>query len=109
MKRVQGIQDHGGRAGAREGRRNFFADVAGFSHAEHDDFPAVFYRGLDQVHRLREIIAQAGADGGGLLKFDVENPPGTFEIIHRPTMRQRSVPCKAQTALPPIESLPPSN
>ena len=95
---IQGIQDHGGRAGAGEGRGDFLSDVPGFSDAEHHDFPPVFDGGLDQVHRLREIFAQAGTDCGGFLKFDIENLSGTFEIIHRSTMRQPRAPCKAQTA-----------
>ena len=51
---VDGVEQHGGRAGAGEGGGDLAADVAGFADAEDDDFLSLGQGGDDQFHRLIE-------------------------------------------------------
>ena len=55
MSGFGGVDEEGGRAGAGEGCRDFFADVAGFAEAGDDDVAA---RGKQQVAGGEEGRAQ---------------------------------------------------
>ena len=50
MQRVLSIQNNGGSAGTIEGSGDFGSDVAGFSDAANDDFPAALQVAAQQFH-----------------------------------------------------------
>ena len=57
---VEGVEDDGRGAGAREGRSDFIADVAAFPDPDDDDFSAVIDGIPKDFHRFNQFVAQAG-------------------------------------------------
>ena len=79
---VEGIQNDGRGAGARQRRGNFFADVAGFSDTENDDFVATLHGGFDEIDSLDEAVVEPRGNGRGFGDFGFKDATGTLEIIH---------------------------
>ena len=82
MHGVDGVEQHGGRAGAGEGGGDFAADIAGFAHAEDNDFLPLAQGGDDQPDRLVERLGQVRAHRFHSGELDIEHFPGSLEVGH---------------------------
>jgi len=79
---VDGVEQHGGRAGAGEGGGDFAADIAGFAHAEDNDFLPLGQGRDNQPDRLVERLGQVRAHRLHGRQLGVEHFAGSLEVGH---------------------------
>ena len=92
MQSIQGVEQNGGRTGARERRGDLASDLPGLADAEDDDFSSRFDRFFDQLDGVGEILIQPLPQSLQFKDLDIENASGLFKIVHRYIIVGRGVP-----------------
>ena len=102
MHRVQGIEHHRGRAGARERGRDFRPDVTRLPDPENHHLSPGLDAFLDDLHRARKAFPQPLAQPLELKNFYIENTFRLFKILHAFIILRRSVASSKNLRAAPV-------
>ncbi len=82
MHGIHGIEHHRGRTRAGERGGDFFADVAGFADADHDNLAAGVDHAPQRLDRAGEVVVQPVAHALELVDFEIQHAAALVEIVH---------------------------